>query len=92
MPESGVPAADFDAGAHGPGIDAAPHYVLQLLIAGTTPRSARAIVNVRQICETHLRGRYELEVIDITQNPAAAVLHQIVAAPTLIKLMLLLMA
>ena len=50
-----------------------------------TPRSTRAIENVRAICEAHLQGRYELDVIDIYQQPVLAKGEQIVAAPTLIK-------
>ena len=60
-------------------------YVLRLYITGSTPHSTRAIVNIRKICEEHLRGRYELEVIDISQNPALAAGDQIFAVPTLIK-------
>ena len=60
-------------------------YVLRLYITGTTPHSTRAIVNVRKICEEHLHGRYDLEVIDISQRPTLAKGEQIVAAPTLIK-------
>jgi circadian clock protein KaiB len=50
-----------------------------------TARSRRAIDNVREICEAHLHGRYELEVIDIYQQPVLAKGDQIIAAPTLIK-------
>ena len=60
-------------------------YVLRLYVTGMTPRSMRAIENVRAICEEHLQGRYELEVIDIYQQPVLAKGEQIVAAPTLIK-------
>ena len=60
-------------------------YVLRLYVTGLTPRSTRAIENVRAICEAHLQGRYELEVIDIYQQPVLAKGEQIVAAPTLIK-------
>ncbi len=60
-------------------------YVLRLYVTGTTPRSTRAIANIREICEDHLKGRYELEVIDILQQPALAKGEQIVAAPTLVK-------
>ena len=59
--------------------------VLSLYISGPTPRSARAIVNVRKICEAHLAGRYELSVIDLSQSPALASQHQIIAAPTLVR-------
>lgn len=60
-------------------------YVLRLYITGTTPRSCRAIANIRSICEEHLPGRYDLEVIDIYQQPGEASGRQIIAAPTLIK-------
>jgi circadian clock protein KaiB len=60
-------------------------YVLRLYITGTTPRSMKAIVNLRKICEEHLQGRYDLEVVDISQRPTLAEGEQIVAAPTLIK-------
>jgi circadian clock protein KaiB len=60
-------------------------YVLRLYVAGITPRSAQAITNVTAICEEHLAGRYELEIIDIYQQPVLAKGEQIVAAPTLIK-------
>ncbi len=60
-------------------------YVLRLYVTGTTPHSTRAIVNIRKICEQHLQGRYDLEVIDIAEHPTLAAGEQIIAAPTLIK-------
>lgn len=60
-------------------------YILRLYVAGTTPRSVRAIANVRRICEEHLTGRYELDVIDLYQQPHLARDDQIIAVPTLIK-------
>lgn len=60
-------------------------YVLRLYVTGTTRNSERAIVNIRKICEAHLQGRYDLEVVDISQHPALAEGEQIIAAPTLIK-------
>ncbi len=60
-------------------------YVLRLYITGITPRSTEAILNIKKICEENLRGRYELEVIDIYQQPTMAKDEQIIAAPTLIK-------
>jgi circadian clock protein KaiB len=60
-------------------------YVLRLYVTGMTPRSARAIENVRAICEEHLEGRYDLQVIDVYQQPTLARGEQIIAAPTLIK-------
>lgn len=60
-------------------------YVLRLYVAGMTPRSTRAIENIRRICGEHLQGRYDLQVIDLYQQPVLAAGDQIVAAPTLIK-------
>ena len=60
-------------------------YVLRLFVAGTTTRSQNAITNVRQICDLHLAGRFELEVIDVYAHPQATVDFQIVATPTLVK-------
>ena len=59
--------------------------VLCLYISGQTPRSAQAIVNVRRLCEAKLSGRYVLKVVDLSQSPALASKHQIVAAPTLVR-------
>ena len=61
------------------------HYILRLYVSGTTPQSLRSIENVKKICEEHLPGRYELEVIDLYQQPQLARGEQIIAAPTLIK-------
>jgi len=60
-------------------------YVLRLFVTGTTPRSTRSIINVRNFCDRFLEGHYELEVVDIYQQPTAARDEQIIAAPTLIK-------
>lgn len=60
-------------------------YVLRLYVTGMTPRSARAIENLRAFCEKHLAGGYALQVIDIYQQPELARTEQLVAAPTLIK-------
>jgi circadian clock protein KaiB len=60
-------------------------YNLRLYVAGQTPKSIAAISNLRKICEQHLPGRYEIEIIDLMQDPALAMRHQIVAIPTLIR-------
>jgi circadian clock protein KaiB len=60
-------------------------YVLRLYVAGLTPRSQKALNNIKKICEEHLKGRYDLEVIDVYQHPVLAKGEQIIAAPTLIK-------
>lgn len=66
----------------------APHgdrYLLRLYVTGLTPRSSRAVRNLKAVCDEYLAGRYDLEVIDIYQQPALARGEQIIAAPTLIK-------
>lgn len=61
------------------------HYSLRLYVTGTTPRSIQAVANIRNLCEEYLHGKYNLEVIDIYQQPTEAVDEQIIAAPTLVK-------
>ncbi|OKH33558.1 thiol-disulfide isomerase [[Phormidium ambiguum] IAM M-71] len=61
------------------------YYVLRLYIAGTTPQSIQALQNLHKICEEYLKGRYELEVIDVYQNPELAAPGNVFAIPTLIK-------
>lgn len=60
-------------------------YVLRLCISGMTPRSRTALRNIKEICETHLKGHYQLDVIDLYQQPELAVKHQVIATPTLLK-------
>ncbi len=60
-------------------------YILKLYVTGMTPRSRTAIKNIKRICEENLKGRYELEVIDIYQQPTLAKGDQIIAVPTLVK-------
>ena len=60
-------------------------YYLRLFVTGSTSRSQQAIQNLKQICEEHLQGRYKLEVIDVSKDPAQARQHQILAVPTLLK-------
>jgi circadian clock protein KaiB len=61
------------------------NYVLRLFVTGTTAKSMRAISNIKKICEEYLKGRYELEVIDLYQYPKLAKGEQIIAVPTLVK-------
>ena len=63
------------------------HYVLRLYVTGMTPRSTEAFASIKALCEARLKGRYELEVIDIYLHPQLAVDEQIIAVPTLIKLL-----
>ena len=58
---------------------------LRLYVTGMTPRAQDAIRNIKKICEEELQGRYELEVVDIYQQPELAKKEQILAAPTLIR-------
>lgn len=60
-------------------------YVLRLFVTGMTLRSQRAIDNVRRLCEEHLPGCYELQIVDIYQQPTEARGEQVIAAPTLVK-------
>ena len=60
-------------------------YLLRLYTTGTTPRSTKAIQNLRDICENTLKGQYTLEVIDIYQEPGRASEAEIIVAPTLVK-------
>src|ERR1044071_8228753 len=62
-----------------------PEYELRLFITGVTPNSARAINNIRHICESYLKGRYELQIIDVYQDTALAQQEQIIALPLLVK-------
>lgn len=62
-------------------------YVLRLYVAGMTARSVDAISLLREVCEEYLHARYELEVIDIYQLPALAKGHQIIATPTLVRVL-----
>lgn len=62
-------------------------HVLRLFITGSTPRSTRAVENLRRVLESEPPDSYDLEVVDVYDNPQAAAEHQILAAPTLIKLL-----
>ena len=60
-------------------------WVLKLYVAGETPRSVAAFANLKRICETHLRGQYRIEVVDLVANPSLARQDQIIAIPTLVR-------
>lgn len=62
-------------------------YRLRLFVAGSTERSRRAIENLRRICAEQLEGRVDLDIVDIYQQPELAALHQVIAAPTLVRLL-----
>ena len=73
--------------AAAPAQDGKHDYVLRLFITGHTEKSRRAVRNITRLCEQHLHGVYDLEVIDLYQQPELAVEHQLVAAPTLFKVL-----
>src|ERR1039458_5161004 len=60
---------------------------LRLYVAGQTPKSLRAFANLKELCEKHLKGRYRIEVIDLLENPQMARGNQIVAVPTLVRVL-----
>jgi len=60
-------------------------YKLRLYVAGQTTKSATALANLQRICETHLAGRYDIEIIDLLVNPSLAAGDQILAVPTLVR-------
>ena len=60
-------------------------FSLRLYVAGQTPKSVLAFTNLKQICEEHLLGRYEIEIIDLLENPQLARGDQILAVPTLVR-------
>jgi circadian clock protein KaiB len=60
-------------------------FLLRLYVAGMTPKSLRAFSNLKLICEEHLGDRYEIEVIDLRENPTLAAGQEIIAVPTLIR-------
>ena len=61
------------------------NYTLTLYVAGQTPKSIAAFTNLKKICESHLQGRYSIEVIDLVKHPELAREHQILALPTLVR-------
>lgn len=73
--EEQEPDADVDPG----------YYYLRLYVAGQTSKSLAAMANLKRVCEEHLAGHYEIEVIDLLQNPRLAAGDQILAIPTLVR-------
>jgi circadian clock protein KaiB len=81
-PNDGGATARFELLASEPGEE---QYVLRLYISGLTPRSTEALATIRAVCDEHLQGRFQLEVIDLYQYPERADTDEIIATPTLIK-------
>jgi circadian clock protein KaiB len=65
--------------------DPSSTWLLRLYVAGQTPKSVAALANLKRICETHLKGLYQIEVIDLLVNPQLAKGDQIIAVPTLVR-------
>ncbi|MGJ7579850.1 circadian clock KaiB family protein [Variovorax sp. RHLX14] len=62
-----------------------PEWQLRLYVAGNTSRSATALENLKRLCESHLAGRYSIEIVDLLVNPKLAAGDQILAVPTLVR-------
>jgi len=77
MSESNTHGSIADPGAES--------WCLRLYVAGQSPRSLRAFENLKELCEIHLAGRYQIEIIDLMENPKLARGDQIVAVPTLVR-------
>lgn len=76
----GPPAREKAANGNGQ-----EHWTLRLYIAGDSPRSRTALANLTKLCETQLKDKYDIEVIDLTKRPDLAKADQILAVPTLIR-------
>jgi circadian clock protein KaiB len=70
---------------HEPGQEPEEKWLLRLYVAGKTPKSIAAFANLKRLCETHLKGQYEIEVVDLLVNPTLAKGDQIVAVPSLVR-------
>jgi len=80
-----APSALAAARNHGNGGVDGQMWRLRLYVAGQTPKSLAAFANLKQLCETHLSGNYDIEVVDLVENPQLAQGDQIVAVPTLVR-------
>lgn len=74
-----------DSKYHGSSAQNPEQWRLRLYVAGRTPRAATAFANLKRICEKHLAGCYEIEVVDLLENPKLAAGDQILAVPTLVR-------
>ncbi|HET9598548.1 MAG TPA: circadian clock KaiB family protein [Anaeromyxobacteraceae bacterium] len=83
--ERGVKGLAAPPASGEPAGEACLAWQLRLYVAGQTARSARALVNLRRICDEHLAGRYRLDVVDVLRDPQAARTDQIVALPTVVR-------
>ncbi len=74
-----------DDETHSAPLEKAEQWLLKLYVAGQTPKSVAAFSNLKRICETHLKGQYKIEVVDLLVNPRLAKGDQIIAVPTLVR-------
>ncbi len=73
------------ATADGPSQDDAGNWALRLYVAGRSPKCVAALENLNRFCEQHMAGRYQIEVVDLLENPRLAKDDQIIAIPTLVR-------
>jgi circadian clock protein KaiB len=78
---------DIAGAVQNDGSDSPPMYDLRLYLAGHSPRSVRAVENLRRACEEYLPGRYRIELVDLLENPQLARGDEIIAVPTLVRKM-----
>jgi circadian clock protein KaiB len=76
---------DTEGAVQNGGSDSLPLYELRLYLAGHSPRSVRAVENLRRTCEEYLPGRYRIELVDLLENPQLARGDEIIAVPTLVR-------
>lgn len=81
MNSTGIPAQEGEA----PDDGGTGQYRLRLYVAGQTQKSMTALTNLQRVCEQHLAGRYDIEVVDLLKNPQLAAGDQILAIPTLVR-------
>ena len=82
VPDESPATFDVELEEHLAGTD---QYHLRLYVAGTSPKSLEAFNNLRQLCETHLASRYEIEIVDLLEHPRLARGDEIIAIPTLVR-------
>jgi circadian clock protein KaiB len=80
-----VPDKNRKSAPHAAVNQSTAEWKLRLYVAGQTPKSLTAFANLRRICEEHLAGRYEIEVVDLLKHPELAQTDQIIALPTLVR-------
>ena len=84
-PRSKRPAKSVSRNGSGNGRGDIAKWMLRLYVAGNTPNSVAAFANLKEICEVHLGGKYQIEVVDLLRQPQLAAGDQIIAVPTLVR-------